>query len=100
MSRSRFTITPEELVAFRDCLSSRICPRIFRILLRNSVLNISAIARKARCNNNDALRHLRNLAKLGIAEEEFFAGVHSFTLKRVEFTGLMEEAIKVMEERR
>ena len=97
MSQPRFTLTPKELVAFHECLSSKLCLRIFRILLTNHVLNISAIARKARCNNRDALKHLKNLARLGIVQEEFYAELHTFTLKRVEFTRLMEQAIKSME---
>ncbi len=97
MSQSRFTVTPEELLMFHGCLSSKICVNIFQALLKSSVLNISAISRKVGCTNNDALKHLRNLAKLGIVEEEFYAGRHTFTLKSVEFTELMKQAIKLME---
>jgi len=34
---------------------------------------------------------------LGIVEEEFYAGRHSFALKKGDFTDLMEQAIKLME---
>lgn len=99
MSRSSFTITPEELVTFHSCLSSKLCTRIFQILLSNNVLNITAIARKARCGNNEALRHLKNLARLRIVNEDFYAGRHTFTLNMGEFTELMKQAIRAIEER-
>jgi hypothetical protein len=61
MTEKGFTITPAELVTLHDCLSSKICVNIF---LKNPTLNISAISRKTGCTNSDAIKHLKNLAKL------------------------------------
>jgi predicted transcriptional regulator len=97
MTESRFTLTAEELVAFHECLSSKICVNIFQALLDRSPLNISAISRKTGCTNSDAIKHLKNLAKLGIIQEEFYARRHTFALDRTGFTVLMEQAIKAME---
>ena len=83
-----------------ECLSSKICIRIFQALLKNGTLNVSAISRKAGCNNDRCIEHLRKLAKLGIVQEEFYAGRHTFTLKKGDFADLMEQAIKFMKERR
>jgi len=77
-----------------------VCIRIFQTLLAKRILNISAISRKVGCTNNDCLEHLHNLTKLGIIEEEFYAGRHSFALKKGDFAELMKEAIKIVEERR
>ena len=62
-------------------------------------LNVSAISRKAGCNNDRCIEHLRRMSELGIVSEEFYAGRHSFALKRGELTELMEQAIGVMEKR-
>jgi len=97
MTEKGFTITPEELVILHHCLSSKICVNIFQALLKNPTLNITAISRKTRCTNSDALKHLNNLAKLGIVHEEFYAGRHTFTLKNGQLTELMKQTIKVME---
>jgi predicted transcriptional regulator len=86
-----------ELVIFHECLSSKVCLRVFQALLTNRSLNVSAISRKAGCNNDRCIEHLRKLSKLGIVEEEFYAGRHSFALKKGDFTDLMEQAIKLME---
>jgi len=97
MTEKGFTITPEQLVTLHDCLSSKICVNIFQALLKNPTLNISAISRKTGCTNNDALKHLRNLAKLGIVSDEFYAGRHTFTLKNSQLTELMKQTMKIME---
>ena len=97
MAESRFTLTPEELVVFYECLSSKICVNIFQALLDRSPLNISAISRKTGCTNSDAIKHLKNLAKLGIVHEEFYAGRHTFTIENGQFTELMKQAIKLTE---
>ena len=60
-------------------------------------LNVSAISRKVGCNNDRCIEHLRKLNKLGIVEEEFYAGRHLFTLKKGDSTDLMQIAIKLME---
>ena len=99
MTSSTFNLTPEQLVIFQECLSSKVCIRIFQTLLRKRALNISAISRKVGCTNNDCLEHLKKLTMLGIIEEEFYAGRHSFTIKKGNFTELMEQAIKTKEER-
>jgi len=96
IQQSSFNLTPEELVVFHECLSSKVCIRIFEALLANGKLNISAISRKAGCSNSDALRHLRNLLRLGIVQEEFYAGRHTFTLRGGDFTDLMEQAITIL----
>jgi predicted transcriptional regulator len=86
-----------ELVIVHECLSSKVCIRVFQALLTNRSLNVSAISRKAGCNNDRCIEHLRKLSKLGIVEEEFYAGRHLFVLKKGDFTDLMEQAIKLME---
>ena len=96
IQQSSFDVTPEELVFLHRCLSSKVCVKVFKTLQAESILNISAISRKAGCNNNDALRHLRNLSKLGIVQEEFYAGRHTFTLKKGCLTELMKQAITVI----
>jgi len=94
---SGFAVTPVELVVFRKCLSSRVCVRVFQILQEREGLNLSAVSRRARCSNRDGLRHLRNLARLGIVHEEFYAGRYTFTLKRGDNTELMKQTIEIME---
>jgi predicted transcriptional regulator len=86
-----------ELVIFHECLSSKVCIRIFQALLTNRSLNVSAISRKAGCNNDRCIEHLRKLIKLNIVEEEFYAGRHSFALKKGDLADLMEQAIRLME---
>jgi predicted transcriptional regulator len=98
MESTSFAITAEDLVVFINCLSSKICLRIFRTMRKNERLNVSAIARKARCSNKICVEHLRQLARLGIVEEEFHAGLHRFILKRTPHTELMEQAIELLEE--
>ena len=95
MPQSTFTITPEQLVIFHECLSSKICVNIIQALLDRSPLNISAISRKTGSTNSDAVKHLKNLAKLGIVHEEFYAGRHTFTVENNQFTELMKQAIKI-----
>ena len=97
MNSSTFNVTPEQLVIFHECLSSKVCIRIFQVFLLNRSLNVSAISRKVGCNNDRCLEHLRKLAKLGIVQEEFYAGRHSFALKKGEFTDLMQQAISIMD---
>ncbi len=71
--------------------------RIFQALLTNRSLNVSCISRKAGCNNDRCIEHLRKLIRLSIVEEEFYAGRHSFALKRGAFTDLMAQAIRLAE---
>jgi len=100
MQQSKYAITPDELVAFYDCLSSQICTRIFQLLLKKNLLNVSAVSRAANCTNRAAVKHLRNLAKLGIVNEESYAGRHTFALNSVDFTVLMEQVIETLEARK
>ncbi len=86
-----------ELVVFHECLSSKVCIRIFHALLANRSLNVSAVSRKAGCNNDRCIDHLKKLIKLGIVQEEFYAGRHSFALKKGDFTDLMEQSIMLLE---
>jgi len=95
MKRRRLEISPRELVLLHRCLSSKICIRIFRVLHENGVLNISSVSRRARCNNKDALKHLRNLEKLGIVHEEFYAGRHTFTLKKNDLSEFLKRAVEI-----
>ncbi len=88
-----------ELVIFHECLSSEVCIRVFQALLTNRSLNVSAISRKAGCNNDRCIEHLKKLNKLGIVEEEFYAGRHSFALKKGDFADLMQQAIRLREKR-
>lgn len=97
MSSSTFNITPEDLVLFNDCLCSKSCIRIFQILLVDRNLNVSAISRKAGCNNDRCIEHLKKMVKLGIVEEEYYGGRHSFILKKSDFTNLMQKAISLKE---
>jgi hypothetical protein len=57
---------------------------------------VSAISRKVGCNNDRCLEHLKKLAELGIVQEEFYAGRHSFVLQKGEFANLMQHAISIM----
>jgi predicted transcriptional regulator len=93
---STFNLTPSELVLFHGCLCSKVCIRIFQVLLENKNLNVSAISRKAGCNNDRCIEHLKKMVKLGIVQEEFYAGRHSFSLKKGDFTDLMQQAISLM----
>lgn len=95
---STFNVTPQDLVLLKDCLCSKACVRMFKILFANRDLNVSAISRKAGCNNGRCIEYLKKLVKLGIVGEEFYAGRHSFTLKKIEFTDLMQQAISLMDE--
>lgn len=97
MSSCIFKVTPEELVFFHECLQSKVCIRIFHVLLEKGTLNVSVISRKARCNNYRCIENLKKLARLGIVQEEFFAGRHSFSLNKEDLTGLMRQAINFME---
>lgn len=92
-----FNVTPKDLVLLNGCLCSKSCIRIFQILLVDRSLNVSAISRKAGCNNDRAIEYLKKMVKLGIVKEEFYGGRHSFTLKKVDFTDLMQQAISLME---
>jgi predicted transcriptional regulator len=94
---SSFNLTPEQLVLFHDCLCSKVCIRIFQVLLVNKNLNVSSISRKAGCNNNRCIEYLKKMVELGIVQEEFYAGRHSFTLKKGDFLDLMQQAISLME---
>ena len=93
---SSFNLTPEQLVIFHECLGSKVCIRIFQVFLSNKSLNVSAISRKVGCNNDRCIEHLKKLAKLGIVQEEFYAGRHSFVLKKGDFMDLMQQAISIM----
>ena len=93
---STFNLTPNELVIFHECLSSKVCIRIFQALLTNRSLNVSAISRKAGCNNDRCIEYLKKMIKLNMAEEEFYAGRHSFALKKGALTDLMEQTIRLM----
>ena len=97
MPMSTFNITPEQLVIFHECLGSKVCIRIFQVFLSNKSLNISAISRKVGCNNDRCIEHLKKLAKLGIVQEEFYAGRHSFALQKGNFMDLMQQTISLME---
>jgi predicted transcriptional regulator len=97
MPMSTFNITPEQLVIFHECLGSKVCIRIFQVFLANRSLNVSAVSRKVGCNNDRCIEHLKKLAKLGIVQEEFYAGRHSFALKKGDFTDLMQQAISLMD---
>lgn len=77
MSGPSFSVKPRELVRFHRCFSSKICIRIFKVFRDDNVLNISAIARKAGCTNNDALRHLRSMVELGISRSSMRAATSS-----------------------
>jgi predicted transcriptional regulator len=92
-----FNVTPEQLVIFHECLGSKVCIRIFQVFLANRSLNVSAVSRKVGCNNDRCIEHLKKLAKLGIVQEEFYAGRHSFALKKGDLTDLIQQAISLMD---
>jgi len=94
----RYAVSAEELVLLHGCLSSKLCMRIFKILCaERGALNISAICRKAGCTNNNALRHLRRLVKLGVAEEKLLTGLHTFKIKRGGMAELLIKAERFLE---
>jgi len=69
----KYAVSPEQVVLLHSCLSSKLCMRIFNILLsERRHVNISAICRKAGCTSGNAVKHLRRLVKLGAAEESSF----------------------------
>ena len=90
-------LTSEELILLSKCLHSRVCMRIFKVLLRFKTLNISAISRKAGCTNARSLSHLSNLTRLGIVHEKFYTRIHMFNLKRSPLTVLLEDAFAFLE---
>jgi hypothetical protein len=100
MGSVRFAVNPKEMAIFHRCLSSKLCVRIFNVLLAEGKLNISAISRKAGCTNNDGIKHLRSMAELGIVKEDFYAGLHMFTLKEGGFTELMKETVGILKAER
>ncbi|HID56298.1 TPA: ArsR family transcriptional regulator [Candidatus Poribacteria bacterium] len=93
----RFEVTPREAAAIYRCLSSKICRRLFKALYRERRMNITALTRRVGCTNRKGVTHLRVLAEIGIVEEEFAAGLHTFTLKKGRLTELMMETMKVLE---
>jgi len=93
----RFAVNPVEMILLHRCLSSRVCIRIFRVLREAGALNISAIARKANCTNNDAKRHLEKQVRLGIVRERFYAGRHTYTIQNNRLTELMVRALDAMD---
>ena len=97
MPMSNFNMTPEQLVIFHECLGSKVCIRIFQVFLASRSLNVSAVSRKVGCNNDRCIEHLKKLAKLGIVQEEFYAGRHLFVLKKGDFTDLMQQTISLMD---
>ena len=97
MARTNFKVTQEDLILFYKCLSSKLCLRIFGILQDRRKLNITSISRKARCSNGTSIKHLTNLASLGIVEDEFQSGLHEFRLKNGDHTELMTQAIELLE---
>ena len=96
MTDEKFKVSPEELVAMYKCLSSKLCLRIFHIMKRHKELNITAISRKAGCSNKTSIKHLRNMARLNIIEEELYSGLHKFTLKNGLLTELMDQTVKLL----
>ena len=96
MSEAKFKVSPEELVVLHKCLSSKLCLRIFHIMKRHKKLNVTAISRKAGCSNKTSVKHLRNMARLNMIEEELYSGLHKFALKRGLFTELMDETVKLL----
>ena len=97
MTEAQFRVSPENLVALHKCLSSRVSLRIFHIMKRHRNLNVSSISRKAGCSNKTSVKHLRNMAKLSIIEEESFSGLHRFALKRGPFTELIDQTVGLLE---
>jgi len=93
----KFEVSPREVVAIHQCLSSKICRRIFEALYRQKKMNITALTRRVGCTNRKGVMYLRILAGIGIVEEEFTAGLHVFTLKNGGLTELIKEAISILE---
>lgn len=97
----KYAVSPEQVVLLHSCLSSKLCMRIFNILLsERRHVNISAICRKAGCTSGNAVKHLRRLVKLGAAEEKFLSGLHMFTVKRGEMAELLYKAERILEAER
>jgi predicted transcriptional regulator len=96
MTETKFKVSPEELLVLHKCLSSKVCLRIFRIMKRHKKLNVTAISRKAGCSNKTSVKHLRNMARLSMIEEELYSGLHKFALKKGRFTELMDQTVKLL----
>ncbi|MCS7114107.1 MAG: helix-turn-helix domain-containing protein [Nitrososphaerota archaeon] len=94
----KYAVSPEQLAWLHNCLSSKLCMRIFNILSsERKPVNISAICRRAGCTSGNAMKHLRKLVKLGVVEEKFLSGLHMFSLRRGEMAELIFKAEKVLE---
>jgi len=93
----RFEVTPKEVAAIHRCLSSKVCRRLFKALYREGKMNITALARRAGCTNRKGVTHLRKLAEIGVVEEEFAVGLHTFKLKNGRLTELIKETMRVLE---
>jgi hypothetical protein len=95
----KVAVSPTELATLYKCFSSKICVRIFGILLaERRPLNISAICRRAGCTNGDGVKHLRMLARLGVVDEEFWTGLHIFRVKDGDLTELLKQTLTVLAE--
>ena len=93
----RFEVTPKEVAAIHKCLSSKVCRRLFKALYKRKKMNITALARKAGCTNRKGVTYLRKLAEIGVVEEEYLAGLHTFKLKNGMLTELIKETMRVLE---
>ena len=93
----RFEVTPKEVAAIHRCLSSKVCRRLFKALYREGKMNITALARRVGCTNRKGVTHLRKLAEIGVVEEEFAVGLHTFKLKNGRLTELIKETMRVLE---
>ena len=93
----RFEVTPKEVAAIHKCLSSKVCRRLFKALYKRKKMNITALARKAGCTNRKGVTYLRKLAEIGVVEEEYLAGLHTFKLKNGRLAELIKETMKVLE---
>ena len=100
MTTENASLTPKELVLLSRCLHSKVCMRIFKVLVSSPTLNISAISRRAGCTNARSLSHLSNLTRLGIAHEKFYTRIHMFKLMRTPLTVLLEDAFALVEAER
>ena len=93
----RFEVTPKEVAAIHKCLSSKVCRRLFEALYKRKKMNITALARKAGCTNRKGVTYLRKLAEIGVVEEEYLAGLHTFKLKNGRLAELIKETMEILE---
>ena len=94
----RIELTPTETLHIHRILSSKIATRVFCLLEGSKSLNINAIALQCRCSNGNAVKHLKDMVKLGVVKEEWIGGQHIYRYVSNEVAKFLGCAIRMMEE--